>query len=278
MLPIHVLVVDDEPEAREGVLALLRGDPEIEVVGECATGDEAVDAIERLRPDLVLLDIQMPGLDGFGVLQAVGVDRMPTVVFVTAYDEYALRAFEAHALDYLLKPFSDERFADAIARARERVRQCRVGELGEQLAALLQERPATEQATRVRASRPDDRAGDGDAPGERYLERIAVRHRKDTLFVNVADLDWVGAADYYVKLHAGGRTHMIRESMQQLETKLDPRRFVRIHRSAIVNIDRVKLIQPYVRGGYVVVMHDGTKLIMSRGRRETLERAIGQSI
>ena len=265
MQPIRALVVDDEPEAREGVLALLRRDPEVEVVGECATGREAVAAIERLQPDLMLLDIQMPELDGFGVLEAVPADRCPVVVFLTAYDEFALRAFEAHAQDYLLKPFSDERFADAMAQARARVRQRRVGELGEQLAALFAEQPRRRPA-------PEP------PPAPAYLDRIAVRRRRETLVVPVTALDWVGAADYCVKLHAAGRTHLIRESMQQLETRLDPRRFVRIHRSAIVNIDRVKVVQPYFRGGHVVVLHDGTRLVMSRGRRAALERAIGQSL
>ena len=262
MQPLRMLVVDDEPEAREGLVRLLRADPDVAIVGECGTGREAVTAIETLAPDVVLLDIQMPELDGFEVLAALPPASLPVVVFVTAYDTYALRAFEAHAIDYLLKPFSDERFAAAVQQARQHVHQRRMGKIGQQLAALLQER-ASEPAA---AARPA------------YLERIVVRHERDVSFVRVAEIDWIGAADYYARLHVGPATHLIRETMQQLEAKLDPRQFVRIHRSTIVNVDRVRVIRPYFRGGHVVVMHDGSKLIMSRGRREALERALGQPI
>jgi len=287
MRRIRTLLVDDEPEARDGLLRLLRRDPEVEVVGECGTGREAVAAITRLGPEVVLLDIQMPELDGFGVLAEVGPASMPAVVFVTAYDEYALRAFEAHALDYLLKPYSDDRFAAAMRQAKTHVQQRHIGELGRKLAALLQEHPtAGRLESGERALRGDAGVQEGSGqPGEtvsppqpEYLERIVVRHERNVSLVRVAEIDWIGAADYYAKLHVGQRTHLIRETMQQLETKLDPRRFIRIHRSAIVNVDRVNVIQPYFRGGHVVVLHDGTKLIMSRGRRETLERALGQPI
>ena len=277
MQSIRTLVVDDEPEAREGLLRLLGCDPQVEVVGECATGRQAVDAITRLQPDVVLLDVQMPELDGFGVLDALDPAALPmAVVFVTAYDAYAVRAFEAHALDYLLKPYSDERFAAAMAQVKERVQQRRVGELGRKLAELLQERAAP--AAGVVGDDASSLGGIASPAPAEYLDRIVVRHARNISFVRVVDIDWIGAADYYAKLHVGGRTHLIRETMQQLETKLDPRRFVRIHRSAIVNVDRVKVIQPYFHGGHVVVLDDGTKLVMSRGRRETLERALGQPI
>jgi len=287
MQPVRTLVVDDEPEARDGLVRLLRGDPDVVLVGECGNGKEAVAAIGTLSPDVVLLDIQMPELNGFEVLAALPPASMPIVVFVTAYDAYALRAFEAHAIDYLLKPFSDERFAAALHQAKQYVQQRRIGELGQKFAALLQDNafgtpsPLAEQVP----------AGDGDgteetvpagehAPTSRsaYLERIVVRHERDVSFVRVAEIDWIGAADYYAKLYVGPTTHLIRETMQQLEAKLDPRQFVRIHRSAIVNVDRVKVIRPYFRGGHIVVLHDGRRLVMSRGRREALERALGQPI
>ena len=288
MQRIRTLVVDDEPEAREGLLRLLHEDPTVEVVGECTDGRAAVDAIARLHPDVVFLDIQMPELDGFGVLAALDPAVMPAVIFVTAYDEYALRAFEAHALDYLLKPYSDERFAAALRQAQEHVQQRRVSELGRKLAALLQDHQALGSGGDTAETEAGTDGGSADAaagaPSKEpaapieYLDRVVVRHARNVSFVRVDEIDWIGAADYYAKLHVGGRTHLIRETMQQLETKLDPRRFVRIHRSAIVNVDRVKLIQPYFRGGHVVVLHDNTRLIMSRGRREALERVLGQPI
>ena len=285
MQTLRTLVVDDEPEAREGLVRLLRGDPEIEIVGECDSGRSAVTAIGALSPDVVLLDIQMPELNGFDVLAEVSPASMPVVVFVTAYDAYALRAFEAHALDYLLKPFSDERFAAAMRQAKQYVQQRRIGELGQKFAALLHGNPLGASSPLVeRAPGADSGEPEATAPGEQaptkaeYLERIVVRHERDVSFVRVAEIDWIGAADYYAKLYVGPRTHLIRETMQQLEARLDPRQFVRIHRSAIVNVDRVKLIRPYFRGGHVVVLHDGRKLVMSRGRREALERALGQPI
>jgi two-component system LytT family response regulator len=268
MEPIRTLICDDEPDAREGLSELLRGDPEVVVVGQARSGREAVALVEEMRPELVFLDVQMPGLDGFGVVQAVGAERAPVVVFVTAYDEYALRAFEVHALDYLLKPFSDARFADALRLAKARVRQRRAGELVPELAALLgdERRTPGAAAPAPAAARP------------LYLDRITVRTGNQVYFVRVDDIDWIEADDYYAKLHVAGRTHLVRETMQRLASKLDPRRFVRVHRSAIVNLERVQRLQPYFRGAHVLTLNDGTRLTLSRSRRAQFERALGSRL
>jgi two-component system, LytTR family, response regulator len=256
--PLRVIVVDDEPLARAGVADLVRKDSGLEVVAECADGRSALEAIERLRPDLVLLDVQMPELDGFEVLRQLDPKHLPAVIFITAYDEFAVRAFDVHALDYLVKPFDDARFAEALARAKQ-VIGTGGGELGRRLDALL---------TQLAADSP---------PGE-YQNRIVVKTAGRVFFVRVEDLDWVEAADYCVKLHSGGKTHVIRDSMNALEERLDPRRFFRVNRSAIVNLDRVREIQPYFKGEQVVLLQDGTQLKLSRGRRIELEERLGQAI
>jgi two-component system LytT family response regulator len=279
--PIRTLVCDDEPDAREGLLALLSADLQITVVGQARTGREAATLIEETRPELVFLDIQMPELDGFGALahverRARAVDT-PVVVFVTAYDEYALRAFEVHALDYLLKPFSDERFTEALNIAKVRVRQRRAGELGQQLAALLDDAvPAAHQPPDPELpALPISGLEHGTRAATRYVDRLAVRTAKQVVFVRVDDIDWIEADDYYSKLHIGGRTYLIRETMGSLETRLDPARFARVHRSAIVNLDRVQTLQPYFRGAHVLTLRDGTRLTLSRSRRASFERALG---
>ncbi|HZF68852.1 MAG TPA: LytTR family DNA-binding domain-containing protein, partial [Gemmatirosa sp.] len=229
-VPVRALVVDDEPLARAGMRGLLADDPDVALVGECANGGEAIAAIRTHAPDLVLLDVQMPEVDGFAVVREIGVARMPVVVFVTAFDQYALRAFDAQALDYLLKPFSDERFHQALGRAKEQVRQRRLGALSGQLAALLGVAGSTPAAAATAPAGPA-----GPAPATRFEVRLGDRR----LFVAVTDIDWIEASDYYVRLHAGGRSHLLRETLQELETRLDPRRFVRVHRSAMVAVDRV---------------------------------------
>ena len=279
--PIRTLVCDDEPDARKGLLELLSQDSQIVVVGEARHGREAATLIDTVDPELVFLDIQMPELDGFGALAELRrrgrVVDAPVVVFVTAYDEYALRAFEVHALDYLLKPFSDERFAEALHLAKARVRQRRAGELGQQLAALLDDAVPTLN----HASDPDEHAPSSASldqasdPTTRYPQRIAVRTAKQVVFLPVVDIDWIEADDYYAKLHIGGRAYLIRETMGSLEARLDPGRFARVHRSAIVNLERVQTLQPYFRGAHVLTLHDGTRLTLSRSRRESFERALG---
>ena len=253
--PLRVVVVDDEPLARTGMRDLLARDPELEVVAQCADGREAVRAIGALRPDLVLLDVQMPEMDGFEVLREIGAERMPLVVFVTAYDRFALRAFDVAAVDYLLKPFDDDRFQRAIQRAKHAVRNAEVGELGRRLAGLLE---------RGGAEPPRE-------PPAAYASRLMVKNTGRTVFVRVDDVDWIEADDYYAKLHVGEKTHLLRESMGSLEARLDPLRFFRVHRSAIVNLDRVREVQFLFRGEHVVILHDGTRLKLTRTRLDRLE-------
>ncbi|MGH7461058.1 MAG: LytR/AlgR family response regulator transcription factor, partial [Longimicrobiales bacterium] len=249
--PIRVLVVDDEPLARAGVCELLARDPELDVVGEAANGEDAVTAITELRPDLVMLDVQMPGMTGFEVLRVVGPERMPAVVFITAYDQFAVRAFEVNAVDYLLKPFDDERFAITLTRAKKTVRQSHAGELSRRLAELLDK-----SDTPIPTPLPATTAG--------YTDRMVIKSGGRVFFLRTDEIDWVEAADYYVKLHAGGKNYLLRETMNALESRLDPRRFFRVHRSAIVNLDRIRELQPYFRGEHMLILSDGTRLKLSR--------------
>jgi two-component system LytT family response regulator len=238
-----VVIADDEPLARKTIRLLARRDPDVTIVAECRNGAEAIDAVHEHKPDVLFLDVQMPGLDGFDVLELLGEDA-PAIVFVTAYDQYAIRAFDVHAIDYLLKPFTDERFDKALARARQLVRQG--GEGRANLATLT----AAHRAT-----------------AKRFMVRSAGR----VVFLKADEIDWIEAADYYARLHVGTSSYLIRESMNDLEIALDPEAFVRIHRSAIVNLDRVREMRPLIRGELVVVLDDGTQLRMSRSRREELE-------
>ena len=252
---LRVLVVDDEPVARAGIVSLLARDAEVEVAGECGDGRTAAELIPTLKPDLVLLDVQMPEMDGFEVIAAVGVDRMPPVVFITAWDQFAVRAFEVHALDYLLKPFDDERFLAAMERVKRVARAGNMGELAERLAALVQ----------------------GPTAGG-WLTRIVVRKASGAVFVPIEEVDWIEAADYCARIHARGKVHVIRETMQRLEEKLDPARFFRVHRSGIVNLDRVREMQPTPQGDHVLVLTDGSRVRLSRARKAALEERLGQPL
>lgn len=247
---IRVLVVDDEPLARAGLKHLLAEDPEVAVIGEASDGADAVRAITTLLPDLVLLDVQMPEMTGLDVVREVGAENMPAVIFVTAYDEFALHAFEVDAIDYLLKPFDDDRFAQALARAKRYLRSVDLAELRGRLGNLI---------------------------GSHY-QRLVVKSAGKTHFIRVPDIDWIEAADYYSKIHVGGRAHLIRETMSSIEEKLDPRKFFRVHRSAIVNLDRIVEMQPFVRGDYVLILQDGTRLKLTRSRRERLEEILDQTL
>lgn len=267
--PIRVLVVDDEPLARSGVRELLERDPELDVIGEAASGEEAVTAIAELAPDLVMLDVQMPGLTGFDVIRQIGPGSMPAVVFVTAYDQFAVRAFEVNAVDYLLKPFDDERFAQTLARAKKVVRQSHAGELSRRLVELLDS---------TAPSAPQRAAATSERQSGQFADRLVVKSGGRVVFLRMEELDWIEAADYYVKLHASGKTHLLRETMTSLEQRLDPRRFFRVHRSAIVNLDRIRELQPYFRGEHVLILQDGTKLKLSRARRERLEAVLQQRL
>lgn len=255
--PIRALIVDDEPAARETIRGLLSQDPDVTVVGECGDGRSALDAIRDSVPQLVFLDVQMPEMDGFTMLRQLQPTEVPVLVFTTAYDQYALRAFEVHALDYLLKPFDDDRFREALARAKERVRQGRVEALSGRLRDLL-----------------DGAEGAGDARG-RYLARLMVREGERMVVVPVRDIDWVEADGDVLRIHAGRAQYALRETLKNLEQRLDPSRLIRIHRSTIVNVDRVRELQPYFRGEYVVILHDGTRLKLSRGCRARLEAVLG---
>jgi two-component system LytT family response regulator len=254
MAPIRALIVDDEPLAREGIRELTRAADDVRVIGECTNGRDAVEVIRRERPDLLFLDVQMPEMDGFKVLDALVEEEMPpVVVFVTAYDEYALRAFEVHALDYLLKPLDPNRFAQALARAREQLELKRKGATSGRIVEMLQEM----------RSRPE------------YLDRFLVKSRGRVHFIDAADIDWIEAAGNYVKLHTQDEDHLIRETMAALEERLDPRQFLRIHRSSIVNIDRVNELHPMFNGEYTVVLKDGTELTLSRTYRSKLQGRLG---
>ena len=258
MRTIRTLIVDDERAARDGIRHLLAADPEIVVAGECSNGREAAAAIRDTVPDLVFLDVQMPELDGFGVLREVGIERAPAVVFVTAFDQYALRAFDVHALDYLLKPFTDDRFRQSLERAKQLVRQGRLGDLSRKLAALLDH--------------------DEPAPGRpRYLDRLVVKSGGKVTLLPVGEIEWIDADGDYVRIHVGKTWHLLRETMKNLEDQLDGARFVRIHRSTIVNLEKVKELQPFFRGEYVVVLHNGTTLKLSRGYRDNLEARLGRT-
>jgi two-component system, LytTR family, response regulator len=258
MRTIRTLIVDDERAARDGIRHLLAADPEIVVAGECSNGREAAAAIRDTAPDLVFLDVQMPELDGFGVLREVGVERAPAVVFVTAFDQYALRAFDVHALDYLLKPFTDDRFRQSLERAKQLVRQGRLGDLSRKLAALLDH--------------------DESAPTQpRYLDRLVVKSGGKVTLLPVGEIEWIDAEGDYVRIHVGKTWHLLRETMKNLEDQLDSARFVRIHRSTIVNLEKVKELQPFFRGEYVVVLHNGTTLKLSRGYRDNLEARLGRT-
>jgi two-component system LytT family response regulator len=250
-MPINVLIVDDEPLARERIRALLERDPDVVVAGECSDGEEAVAAIRSLAPDLVFLDVQMPEKDGFDVVREVGASAMPTVVFVTAYDQYAVRAFDVCALDYLLKPFDEDRFAQALARAKTQARgDVRGDVLQRRMLALVEEMRAR----------------------SRYLDRLMIKAGGHLFFLKAEEIDWIEAEGNYVRLHVGEASHLLRETVVGLEAQLDPGRFLRIHRSTIVNLDRVREIQPLFHGEYRVVLHDGTKLTLSRGYRDRLGR------
>jgi two-component system LytT family response regulator len=253
-MTIRAVIVDDEPLARRRIRNLLVDAEDVAVVAECANGREAIQSIEESPPDLLFLDIQMPEIDGFDVLQAIGVGHVPVVIFVTAYDQFALRAFEAHALDYLLKPFDDERFEAALQRARARIRQQQGGDLDRRLRALLEE---------VRGDRG-------------YLQRLVVPSGHRSVFVRTEEIDWIEAERNYIRLHVGGRSYLLRENLSHIEAALDPAKFCRIHRSTIVNIDRIQAVESLFQGEYLVVLHDGTKLTSGRSYRRSLNTLLGK--
>ncbi len=264
--PIRAVVVDDEPAAREAVVTLLAGEPGVEVVGEAGNGDEAVRVIRELGPALLFLDVQMPDRDGFQVLEALGQDAPPGIVFVTAYDRHALRAFEVHALDYVLKPFGRPRFHAAVARAVERLRGHRALEIQRTLERVVDSVRSTPVGV-------GDLPAADPAPDQRPA-RIGVRIGTRTVMVDVRGIDWVEACGDYVRIHAGASRHLVSASMQKVERWLDPGRFHRVHRSVIVNLSRVRELQREPDGGGAVVLADGIRLRVARGRWESMEAAL----
>ena len=249
-MTLRTILVDDEVMARRRMRRLLAGVRDVAIVAECANGAEALAAIRDEAPDLVLLDVQMPELDGFEVIEHLGGSRLPSVIFVTAFDEYAMRAFDVHAIDYLLKPFSGARFHLALGRARERIRmrQADTGLL--RLMSSLRERST-------------------------YLSRLSVRTGGRIVLVDLRTVDWIEAADNYVRLHCGEREHVVRETLASLERQLDPECFVRIHRSALVRIDRIRELQPATHGDMDVLLRDGTRLTLSRTCRARARKLFG---
>ncbi len=265
---IRVLVVDDEPLAREVLANLLAAQEGVELVGQCKSGREAVVAIQEQAPDLVFLDIQMPGMDGFGVIRAIGAEHMPLVVFVTAFDEFALRAFEVHAVDYLLKPFTDDRFLRALEHARAWLRTHERGEFGRKLMKLVaQNRELLGDAGAAAVGGGQGLPGGGPA---RWLQRLTIKSAGSVYFLDVDEIDWIEAANNCVKLHCGERSHLMRATISSIEAQLDPTQFVRIHRSTVVRTDRIRRLRPQEHGDYQVLLRDGTELRMSRRRREEL--------
>lgn len=249
-MKIRALLVDDEPLARERLRQMLEPESDVEVVAEAAHGTEALTLIRRHQPDLVFLDVQMPGMDGFEVLRSLSPDPLPLVIFVTAFDQHALRAFEVHALDYLLKPFKPARFRAALQRVRETLARQNLGDASKNLLALLG------QSSRTEAE---------------HLTRIPVKNSDRVIFVKTAQIDYIESAGNYVVLHAGKENHVVRETLSDLEAKLNPKSFLRISRSTLVNLDQIKELQPLFKGEYTVILHNGKQLPMTRGIREVQE-------
>ncbi len=252
---IRVLIVDDEAPARQRIADLLRSDTQIAELDEAADGLAAVDAIEQQHPDLVFLDAQMPELDGLGVIDAIGADKMPLTIFVTAYDRHAIRAFEANALDYLLKPFSDERFEAALVRAKARIAERSISAFGQRLLRLASTTPQAER-----------------------WDRLVVKSGGATRFLRAAEIDWIEAAGVYVTLHVAGKEILYRTALNELAEKLDPRRFVRVHRSALVNLESIVQLEPISHGEFEAVLKDGSRTRVSRTYRAQLEKRLGQAL
>jgi two-component system LytT family response regulator len=253
---IRALVIDDEPLARDMIREMLESDPDVEIIAECANGREAVAAIKSLSPDLIFLDIQMPELGGFEVLESLDSGSAPYVIFATAYDQYAVRAFEVHAFDYLLKPFDQERFDVAWQRARKQIELDRGGQRDQHILELLEELKA----------------------GPRYLERLVIKTGGRVFFLNVEDVHCIEAEGNYVRVYDSGKHYLLRETISGLEEQLDPKQFLRIHRSAIVKIDKIKELQPWFHGEYRIILTNGKQLTLSRNYRANLQEAVGNSL
>lgn len=253
---IRAVIADDEALARKFIRRMLKDEPDVEIIGECANGKEAVSMIRNEKPDLIFLDVQMPEKDGFAVLQSIPTDELPEIIFATAYEQYAIRAFELHALDYLLKPFDQARFRDAIKHAKERLRSTRDKEVRRQINALLQSVEKKSQ----------------------YLDRLVIKSGGRISFLSTDEINWIEADDKYVHLHTGKSNPMVRQTLNAMEAQLDPKKFRRIHRSAIVNVARIKELQPMFNGEHSVQLEDGTKLTLSRSYRDKLFELLGKPL
>jgi two-component system LytT family response regulator len=253
---IRTLIVDDEPLARRRIRRMLAHDPEVAIVGDCSNGRDAIAAIKSESPDLIFLDVQMPEVDGFDVLASTEAKRPPLVIFVTAYDQYALRAFEVAAVDYLVKPFDRRRFEGALERAKSRLASGREGELNQQTLALLAELKAQSS----------------------HVERLVIKAGGRAFFLKTDEIDWIEAEGKYVRLHVGKESYLLREAIGSMETQLDPKKFPRIHRSTIVNIERVRELQPWFHNEYRVILKDGTELMLSRSCRKRLGELLGSAL
>ena len=249
-MKIRTLIADDEPLARERIRSLLAQEPDFEIVGECADADGALAVLKKQPVDLLFLDVQMPEMDGFEMLGRLGKDALPTVIFVTAYDQHAVKAFEVHALDYLLKPFKQSRFKEAVQRVREQFSRRQTEDVSKRLLQLLSDRKAPPA----------------------YLQRLTVKENDRVVLVKASQIEWIESAGNYVVLHVGKQNHILRETLAALEAQLDPKLFLRISRSTLVNLDQVRELQPLFKGEYVVVLHNGKQLPMTRGIRELEEK------
>jgi len=252
-MTLRALIVDDEALARTALVRLLKRERDVNLIGQCGDGESAVQAIRQSQPDIVFLDVQMPEMDGFQVVEAIGADQMPVTIFVTAFDRYAIRAFDANAVDYLLKPFAADRLARALARARDRCLGRHDKEAAQRLFSLLDGRLQSD-----------------------YAQRLTVATGGRIVFVPVADIDWIEAEGNYARLHVSRKIYDVRETLQALMEKLDPREFIRIHRSTIVNARRIREVQPWFQGGHIVVLQSGEELRMSRYQRDAVERLLGK--
>jgi two-component system, LytTR family, response regulator len=253
---IRTLIVDDESLARERIRDMLASDPSIEIVDECSTGEEAICSIHQHSPDLVFLDVEMPGADGFSVLEALPADQMPAVIFVTAYDQYAVRAFDFYALDYLLKPFDRDRFDKALARAKAEIASVRGDALSERILKAIEDiktKPV-------------------------HLERLVIKLNGHVFFMKTDEIDWLEAEGNYVRLHSGKESYLLRDTISALESQLDPKKFIRVHRSAIVNVDRISELQPWFHGEYRILLREGVQLTLSRTYREKLHELLGRPL
>ncbi len=275
MKPIRTLIVDDEPLAREGMESLVRADPELAIIGLCPDGRTAVETIRRERPDLLFLDVQMPRLDGFEVLAELAPEERPVVIFVTAFEQHALRAFEVSALDYLLKPYSDARFAAAVARAKETIRRGRTTHFAQQVEQLLEFARQLDPGT-APAPLPAPAAAPA-ASAPEYVDRIVLKADGALHFIKTRDVIWIEAQGDFVKVQTPGKTQLVRETLQSMEHKLDAATFLRIHRSFLVNLEHVRRVEVALYGDYAVFMSDGTKLRLSRNYRAKLKALMRQT-